>query len=68
MNEYLSAIELCSLTACARATKQAEWLRSHGIPHLLDGKRVVVSRVHVLARLEGKQTPISAGPNWAAVA
>ena len=68
MNEYLSATELHSLTDYAQASKQAHWLKDHGIPHMLDGRRVIVSRVHVQARIEGRSTPTNTGPNWAAVA
>ena len=68
MNEYLSATELHSLTDYAHPSKQSAWLKDHGIPHMVDGKRVIVSRLHVQARIEGRSAPVSAGPNWAAVA
>jgi hypothetical protein len=57
--EFLDKPELHQLTGHARAVAQAEWLESHGIPHLLEGKRLVVSRVHVRARLEGKPLALS---------
>lgn len=65
--ELYSAEELHRLTASARATPQAEWLKEHGIPHQLDGKRVIVSRIHVRAWLEGRTVLSSIGPNWAAL-
>lgn len=65
--ELYSAAELHRLTDAARAAAQAEWLKSHGIPHQLDGKRVIVSRVHVRAWLEGRTVLSSTGPNWAAL-
>lgn len=65
--EYLPPPELHALTAYARATQQAEWLLEHGIPHRMDGKRVIVSRVHVQAWLEGRTVVQSVGINWAAV-
>jgi len=40
MNEYLNVIELHQLTGLARPGKQSEWLKSHGIPHRVDGTRV----------------------------
>ena len=67
MNEYLAPAELNTLTDASHAVKQAAWLKDHGIPHLVDGRRIIVSRLHVQARLEGKSTPVSSGPNWAAI-
>lgn len=57
--EFLSPAELHRLTASARAKAQAAWLADHGIPYLLDGNRVIVSRVHVRAWLEGKAQVVS---------
>lgn len=68
MNEYLAPAELHTLTAASHASKQAAWLKDHGIPHLVDGRRIIVSRLHVQAKLEGKSTPMRSGPNMAAVA
>jgi hypothetical protein len=67
MTEYLNPTELHTLTGYARATSQASWLKEHGIPHRLDGRRIIASRVHVQAWLEGKAPVFSAGPNWSAV-
>lgn len=68
MTEYLIPAELHQLTGYARKTQQAEWLKERAIPHKVEGSRVIVSRVHVQAWLEGKHTISSNGPNWARVA
>lgn len=65
--EFLSAAELHALTAYARGAEQDEWLTKEGIPHKLCGRRVVVSRLHVRAWLEGRPVVSSSGPNWSAV-
>lgn len=67
MTEYLPSPELHALTGYARASSQAVWLKEKAIPHRLDGRRVIVSRIHVQAWLEGRNTAASNGPNWAAV-
>ena len=67
MTEYLDSQELQHLTDAARAARQAAWLESHGIPHRRDGKRVIASRVHVQAWLEGRPLLSSTGPNWGAL-
>ena len=67
MNEYLNPTELHQLTGYARSTQQASWLKEKSVAHRLDGRRVIVSRVHVQAWLEGKNSAGSSGPNWAAV-
>jgi hypothetical protein len=67
MTEYLNPTELHSLTGYARATAQAAWLAQHSIPHRLDGKRIIVSRVHVLSWLEGRNMAQSTGLNMAAI-
>jgi hypothetical protein len=68
MIEYLSSTELHQLTGFARSSSQANWLLKMRIPHQADGRRVIVSRAHVQAWLEGKQAVNGSGPNWAAVA
>jgi len=68
MTEYLNPTELHQVTGFARPTSQANWLVKQGIPHQADGRRVIVSRLHVQAWLEGKRAVIGSGPNWAAVA
>lgn len=64
--EYLPPPELHQLTGYARPTSQASWLKERGIPHRLDGRRVIVSRVHVQSWLEGR-TVVSGGINFASV-
>lgn len=68
MTEYLSPAELHTLTGFARSAQQAGWLKKHMLPHQADGKRIIVSREHIRAWLEGKDVKSSTGPNWAAVA
>lgn len=65
MSEYLTTIELHQLTGYARGTSQSSWLLEHRIPHRLDGRRVIVSRMHVQAWLEGR-TVVTPGLNLAA--
>ena len=67
MNELYSAVELHTLTGYARAGQQAGWLAEHGIPHRMDGRRVIVSRVHVQAWLEGRTVASSKGLNLAGI-
>ena len=66
-SEYLTRTELHSLTGYARCAEQAAWLANKNIPHLLDGKRVIVSRVHVMARIEGRIFASSSGLNLGAI-
>ena len=66
MTEYLTPPELHQLTGYARATSQASWLKDHAIAHRLDGRRVIVSRVHVQDWLAGR-TMARSGLNMAAV-
>ena len=47
MSEYLSPVEMHTLTGYARSGQQGDWLKEHSIPHRQDGKRVIVSREHV---------------------
>lgn len=65
--EYLDSVELHLLTGFARARAQAAWLLDKNVPHRVDGRRVIVSRVHVQAWLEGRNVVTSTGPNWASV-
>ena len=67
MTEYLPPSELHALTGFARVGAQADWLKSNGIPHKVDGKRVIVSRVHVQAWLEGRTVASSSGLNLAGI-
>jgi hypothetical protein len=67
MSELYDGTELQLLTGYARAAEQDAWLRERGIPHRREGRRVLVSRVHVRAWLEGKEIVSSEGPNWGAL-
>lgn len=67
MSEFLEPDELKRLTDCAQAKKQDEWLTGQGIPHKVDRRRVIVSREHVRAWLEGRPLRSSNGPNWSAM-
>jgi hypothetical protein len=67
MTEYLAPPDLHTLTGYARAQKQAQWLKEKGIPHRADGARVIVSRVHVQAWLEGRPAVQFGGINLEAV-
>ena len=67
MSELLSVQERHELTGYARAGQQAQWMREHGIPHRVDGKRVIVSRVHVQSWLSGRTMASSTGLNMAAI-
>lgn len=67
MSEYLNSAELHTVTGYARCTDQAKWLVTKGIPHMVDGKRIIVSREHVRAKLEGKSFVTSSGLNFGAI-
>lgn len=67
MSEYLSPGELHHLTAYAQAGKHAVWLKEHAIPYRQDGSRVIVSREHVRAWLEGRTVASSSGLNLAGI-
>lgn len=64
---FLSPTELSLLSGYARPGKQAEWLANKGIPHQVDGRRVIASHAHVQNWLEGHCQGFSAGPNWSTV-
>uniref|UniRef100_UPI00406C248D DUF4224 domain-containing protein n=1 Tax=Rhodoferax sp. GW822-FHT02A01 TaxID=3141537 RepID=UPI00406C248D len=66
LTEYLSNSELLHLTGYRRAGHQSNWLKERSLPHRTDGPRVIVSRVHVQAWLEGRTVP-SSGLNLAAL-
>ena len=67
MSELLTPQERHELTGYARANQQAAWMREQGIPHRVDGKRVLVSRVHVQSWLTGRNMASSTGLNMAAI-
>ncbi len=65
--EYLSAAELFALTGYVRSGAQAEWLREKRIHHKLVDRRLIVSRLHVQAWLEGRSVIVSLGLNLAGI-
>lgn len=67
MTEYLTPQELHQLTGYARSAQQADWLKTRSIPHKQDGSRIIVSREHVRAWLEGRPVLARAGLNIAAI-
>jgi hypothetical protein len=67
MTEYLSIAELHHLTGYARSAEQTAWLKFRAIPHKQDGSRVIVSRLHVQAWLEGRPVLARSGMNVAAI-
>jgi len=67
VTEFLTADELRTLTGYKAAPKQAAWLREQGIAHRQVGGRIIVSRVHTQAWLEGRPVRASSGPNWSAL-
>ena len=67
MSEFLSPPDLHVLTGYARAPLQADWLSQHGIPHKVDGRRVIVSSAHVQAWLEWRTVARSDGLNLAGI-
>lgn len=67
MSELYDIEELRQLTGKVRAAEQQAWLKERKIPHRREGRRVLVSRVHVRAWLEGRDIIASEGPNWGAL-
>lgn len=61
--EYLDGIELHLLTGYTRGVSQVSWLKNKDIPYRQDGRRVIVSRIHVRAWLEGRSVVHSTGLN-----
>lgn len=66
-SEFLTSTDLHGLTGYARVNEQESWLKHHGLPHRRDGRRVIVTRMHVRAWLEGKVVTPSCEPNLAAL-
>lgn len=66
-SEYLDSIELHLLTGYTRGASQVVWLKDKGIPHRQDGRRVIVSRIHVQSWLEGRTAVHSTGLNLAGI-
>lgn len=67
MSELLTQPDLHTLTGYARASQQAIWLTNQGIPFRRDGNRVIVSRTHMTAWLEGRNIVRSNGFNLAGI-
>ena len=67
MSELRTPQERHELTGYARSGQQSEWMRERGIPHRVDGRRVIVSRVHVQAWLAGRNMAASSGLNLEAI-
>lgn len=67
LSEFLASNELRELTGYVHARQQAAWLSERGIPHKLEGRRVVLSRLHVRGWLEGRPMVAGGGINLAAV-
>ena len=65
--EYLPPPELLILTGYTRAGRQSRWLKEKAIPYRRDGSRMIVSRVHVLAWLEGRNVVASGLINWGVI-
>jgi hypothetical protein len=67
MSEFLSSQDLHALTGYARPGKQAQWLKEKGIPHRVDGARVIVASRHATNWLEGR-TVVGPGEfDWGSV-
>lgn len=54
--EFLSPPEVRQLAGKTELAAQIDALKMQGIPHRIVGRRVLVSRYHVRAWLEGRQT------------
>ena len=67
MSEYLAHQDIHTLTGYARPTSQASWLKENGIPHRLDGSRVIVCTLHARNWLEGRTVVRSNGLNLAGI-
>ena len=65
--ELMQRDELRELTGKAHAAAQAAWLKAHGVPHRVDGRRVILSRSHLRDWLNGVTVRPSGGINWGAV-
>lgn len=59
--EFLSREELRGLTDCAQREAQREKLEELGVPFMLDGQRIIVSREHVRQRILGVRLRQPAG-------
>lgn len=66
-NEYLSNQELSRLTGNSENRGKSRWLQGQSIPFKEDGRRLIVSRLHVQKWLEGKITLTHSGMNLSAI-
>ncbi|QKV52360.1 DUF4224 domain-containing protein [Comamonas antarctica] len=66
-NEYLSNQEISRLTGSSENRCKSNWLRGQRIPFKEDGKRLIVSRMHVQQWLEGKPVLTHSGLNLSAI-
>lgn len=66
-NEYLSNQELSRLTGTSENSSKSRWLKGNSIPFKEDGRRLIVSRLHVKQWLEGKITLTHSGMNLSAI-
>lgn len=66
MNQ-LSPDDLYTLTGWKRSSDQSRWLTERGIPHRVDGRRVIALAEHVTKWVEGRPMAMHAEPNWGAV-
>lgn len=66
-NEYLSNQELSRLTGSSENRCKSRWLQGQRIPFKEDGRRLIVSRLHVQQWLEGKITLTHSGMNLSAI-
>ena len=62
MTELLTPQEIAKLTGFVWSRHQSQWLVEMGIPHRLDGKRILVSDDHVMRWLEGQDVSKESPP------
>lgn len=67
MSEFLNEFDLYYMTHSLPVAKQVAWLKQHGVPFRLDGKRLLVSSYHARTWLEGRSVPTSSGLNLAGI-
>jgi len=67
MAEFLTNQERRELTGYSWRDKQADWLRSKGLPFKTDGSRLIVLRTHVHQWLAGKKFSGGGGVNLGAI-
>jgi hypothetical protein len=67
MSEFLSQSDLNTLTGYARPSKQTQWLKEQGIPHKVDGVRVIVTSRHATNWIEGRTVVCPGEFDWSSV-